>query len=390
MWVLVFLFLLITLLISWTVFGYIILIWFMGLFHHRKTTEFPDSWPTISIMVPCYNEEEEILNKLEDIRRLDYPQDRLEVVFADGGSTDQTTSLLENSIRNHEPFRVITCTCPGKINQLNYILPQLSGEIIMNTDTDSRLAVDTLRWIAAEFESSPEVWVVGAYCRPDNTLDIDAYYWDMQNRARLMESDAQTSSIVIAQCYAFRKALLKSFPEDVVADDIYVTFLANTLGYRAVYSRHAKAVETRASQSYKEFFPHKFRKSNAFLRESLRFLYLLPEMNFFCKMMLTTRIAQQLFLPWAMLLWILVAGALLTLNRFDIFIMDLIFLLLLFLITNRLIYLVKLPDGVRQHSLKTIVKGYILTNLVMLSTGLSYPFFRQGSSYNRLENKGRE
>ncbi|MEW5719972.1 MAG: hypothetical protein AB1817_15190, partial [Chloroflexota bacterium] len=201
---------------------------------------------------------------------------------------------------------------------------------------------------------------------------------------RLLESDAHTASIVIAQCYAFRRELLTAFPDDVIADDIYVAFLANTLGYRTIYSRHATAVETRTPQDISQFLPHKFRKSNAFLRESLRFLYRLPEMSPFCKMLLTTRVVQQLLLPWALIFWILIAGVLLTLFRFDVVIFGAAFLVMLLLLTNRVFAWTPLPESGQRYALGTVLLGYALTVAIMLTTGLSYPFFQQGSSYARL------
>ncbi|MCI0475716.1 MAG: hypothetical protein L0Y55_05675, partial [Anaerolineales bacterium] len=231
---------------------------------------------------------------------------------------------------------------------------------------------------------APEIWVVGAYCRPAEGLAIEQYYWDSQNKGRLLESDAHTASIVIAQCYAFRRELLTAFPDDVIADDIYVAFLANSLGYRTIYSRHATAIETRTPQDISQFLPHKFRKSNAFLRESLRFVYRLPEMSPFCKMLLVTRTVQQLLLPWALISWMLIAGVLLTLFRFDVVIFGALFLVLLLLLTNRVFAWTPLPGGTRRYSLATVLIGYLLTTLIMLTTGVSYPFFRQGSSYARL------
>jgi cellulose synthase/poly-beta-1,6-N-acetylglucosamine synthase-like glycosyltransferase len=384
MWLLEFLFFGMTLLIGWGTFGYILMIWFVALFRARPVPSFPSQWPSISVVIPCYNEEKEIVAKLEDCRKLDYPADCLEVVFADGGSTDHTLQILSDAIRKEEKIRVVPCPRRGKIQQLNHVLPQLKGELIVNTDVDARLSADALKWLAAEFAVSSDVAVVGAYCRPDRPLDIEDYYWAAQNKNRFLESDVHSSSIVIAQCYAFRRALLPAFPEDVVADDIYVAFLATTLGRRVVYSRQVMAVETRTPVSYREFIPHKFRKSNAFLRESLRFLYRLPEMGRFCKIMLITRICQQLLLPWALIFWMLLGGVLATLFRYDIVCLVLATVLILFLFTSRIFAIVKLPDGPHHHSLLTTIKGYFLVTMIMLVTGLSYPFYQQGSDYGRL------
>jgi cellulose synthase/poly-beta-1,6-N-acetylglucosamine synthase-like glycosyltransferase len=384
MWLLVFIFIVSILLIGWMLFGYLLLIWGIGLFRRQDQPSFPSSWPLVSVIVPCYNEQNQIIDKLEDIRKLDYPRDFLEVVFADGGSSDQTVELLTAALGKDEPYRVLNCPQRGKIQQLNHALSQVRGEIIINTDADSRLSPDALKWIAAEFASSPEVWVVGAYCRPGQAVEVEKYYWSAQNKGRLMETRAGSSSIVIAQCYAFRRELMKAFPDDVVADDVYVAFHANTMGYRTVYSRFAMALEMRSPQTHEEFLSHKFRKSNAFLRESLRFLYRLPEMPPFCKMMLFTRTIQQLFLPWLLVFTILLSGVLLTLFRYDILLFGFSLLLILFIFTSRVFAWIKLPDGPHHYPIATVIKGYLLANFIMLATGISYPFFRQGSSYARI------
>jgi cellulose synthase/poly-beta-1,6-N-acetylglucosamine synthase-like glycosyltransferase len=384
MWLLHLLFLMITLTVGWILFGYFLFLWIMGRFNRRQDLNIPDSLPAISIIIPCLNEADQILNKLKNIKELDYPPDLLEIIIADGGSTDGTLEILRNSISVEEPIRIVKCPCDGKINQINYVLPSLKGEIIVNTDSDARLSPEALKWIAAEFDQSTEVGVVGAYCRPANTLDIERYYWSAQNKGRFMENDAKTSSIVVALCYAFRKDLVQSFPVDVVADDIYIAFLANTLGYKTVYTPHATAMETRSPKSIHEFIPHKFRKSNAFLRESMRFIYRLPEMDSFCKMMLLTRISQQILLPWMLLFWILLATTLLSLQNYDVVILSSFFLILLFVMTSRIFSWVKLPDGHHRYPLATVFKGFAITTLIMLATGISYPFFKQGSKYMRV------
>ena len=386
MWLLIFIFILITVVIAWCFFLYFILLWFIGLFQSKKTLEIPSLLPTVALIVPCYNEEKQIIAKLENIRSLKYPENLLEVIFVDGGSSDKTVDLLSKAIREGEPCRIEQCDQPGKINQLNYGLAHSKGNIIVNTDVDTLLSAEALIWLAAEFSISEDVLVVGAYSRPADTIEIEKYYWSAQNKGRFIESDAMSSSIVIAPCYAFRRKLLNAFPADVVADDVYVAFLSHADGGKTVYSRKAVALETRSPKSYAEFLPHKFRKSNAFIRESLRFLYLLPEMNFLYKIMFLTRLAQQLLLPWALLFWFLIAGTLLTMSRFDIVLFILVLFSILFIFTNRIFSWLKLPEEDHKLSLLVMVKGYLLTLIIMLATGISYPFFKQGSVYSRLKD----
>ena len=388
MWILILLFGMATLVLAWTLFAYFLLIWFIGLFRSSEEPAFPDAWPRLSIVVPTYNEMAQIADKVANLRRLDYPRELLEVVFVDGGSTDGTVEWLEREV-HEDGFRVERSPRGGKIQQINHVLPSLTGEIIVNTDADALLEEDAARWLVAEMASDPDVWLVGAYCRPaDNAYRIDRYYWDAQNKARFMEARAGTTSIVVAPCYAFRRGLIDQFPDDVVADDIYIAFMCHLNGKSALYSRHARAVELRNPRDLSEFLPHKFRKSNAFLRECLRFLYRLPEMTPFSRLMLLTRIGQQLLFPWASAWWLLLAGSLVTLNpdpRYDVVAMAAAGLFVLFVLTSRAYRAVKLPeDKPQRYSLFTVAKGWVLTTLILLTTGLSYPFYRQSSTYARL------
>jgi poly-beta-1,6-N-acetyl-D-glucosamine synthase len=389
MWLLVFIFLSITVLLGWTLFIYFVLLYLVTIFRRQKMPALPDEFPDMTVVIPCYNEGSNIALKVSNLKDLDYPRNKLMIIFADGGSADDTLKILRELNGKGLEFEIISCPESGKINQLNFVLPGIKNELIVNSDVDADLDKMALKWIAAEFNKDPDIGVVGAFCHPFETLEVEDYYWAQQNKSRLMESDAHSTSIVIAQCYAFRKELIESFPKDVVADDIYIAFIANVKGKKAIYSRYALARETRTPQSYSEFLPHKFRKSNAYLRESLRFLYCLPEMKPFFKMIFVTRLMQQVFLPWGFLSWALIAGVLLTLKRYDIVIFGSAVLGTLFFMTVFAFSRIKLPSGVSRFSLPTMINGYIITNIIMLATGLSYPFFRQNSLYDRIGSKPR-
>jgi cellulose synthase/poly-beta-1,6-N-acetylglucosamine synthase-like glycosyltransferase len=339
----------------------------------------------LSIVVPCYNEADLILDKLHNLLACDYPPEKLEIVFVDGGSTDGTVARLSSALPTDRDIRISRSPRKGKIQQLNHVLPTLCGQCVIVTDVDGRLRPDTLRQLAAEFVDDPQVWVVGAYSHAPRAIWRDRCFWDSQNRGRLIESDAHSSSIVIATCYAFRAELLSEFPNDVVADDVYVGFLCNTLGHRVLYSRQAIVEELRGPGHISEFLSHKFRKNNAFLRESLRFLYRLPEMNSFCKLMTLTRIGQQLLLPWATGLWLLVGLTLLTLGRFDLLLVAGASLALAVMIASQAFQSVDIPPGTAaRYGLSKQGRVFLETLFVMFAAALSYPFFRQSSSYSRL------
>jgi len=387
-WVLILLFGLSCLVMGWTCFGYYLYLRCLGLVRPRPRPPLDcDRLPFVSVIVPCYNEKDQILAKYVNLREQDYPKALLEIVFADGGSTDGTLAMLEPHVQSDPTVRLVRCPEKGKIHQLNYVLPQLKGEIVVNADVDGQMELDAISALAREFCRDPQVAVVGAYVYPAKPLEVDRCYWLGQNRGRLLESDVHAASIVIAVCYAFRRSLIAQFPPDVVADDIYVAFEANTRGLRTVYCRDAVVSEVRGPSTHEEFFAHKFRKSNAFLREALRFLYRMPDMPKGWKMIYTTKVAQLLLLPWAGFWFLLLGVSLLTLGRYDVVLIGFGFLAVLLAATSATFRRIPTPDE-GPTDFFTLLTAYVYSNFLLLATGLSYPFYRQTSSYAKVGEGG--
>jgi len=390
-WILILLFGLSCLVIGWTCFGYYLFLRFTGLVGRREAEPLEiDRLPMVSVVVPCYNERGQIAEKYRDLREQDYPSDLMEIVFADGGSGDDTVERLEEACGEDSGVRIVRCPEKGKINQLNHALPELRGSIVVNTDVDGRMEPTVISSLVREFYRTNGVGVVGAFVYPPDALDVDRCYWAGQNRGRLLESDVCTSSIVIAVCYAFRRSLIEQFPPDVVADDIYVAFEANTRGLRTVYCRDAVVRELRGPGTLDDFFAHKFRKSNAYLREALRFLYRLPDMPPGWKLAYCTKVAQLLLLPLSGLSFVLLGASLLTLGRYDVVGLGVAFLFILLAATSAAFRCIPLPEGGGGTDFLTMLRCYIYSNLILMATGLSYPFFRQTSSYKRLESPSGE
>jgi hypothetical protein len=109
---------------------------------------------------------------------------------------------------------------------------------------------------------------------------------------RLMESRLGHASVVIAVFYSFRRALFELFPDDVVADDVYVAFRSNTSGYHSVYHPRIRAREARSSSTSSQMLRHKLRKLNANMKELARFWPRILAMGDPWRMMYLTKFAQ--------------------------------------------------------------------------------------------------
>jgi cellulose synthase/poly-beta-1,6-N-acetylglucosamine synthase-like glycosyltransferase len=364
--------------------GYFIFLSIFAIFGKTNTVHSEEEYrPTVTILVPLLNEEALIADKVQNLAQLDYPSDLLEIVFLDGGSTDKTIPVLQKKIKEYPQMKLIKTGKRGKILQLNYYLPEVSSDIIFNTDVDSEFDSDIILKIADEYRRDPKAGVVGAYVMPQDCCDEDKYYWDKQNKIRVLESKAFSSSIVIANCYSFKRELIDKFPEDVIADDIYIPFMATIKGYRTIYSSNAHCVELRGPKNIKEMAKHKFRKGNAYITEILRFIYHLPKMNLFWKLIFLSHTFQLLLMPWVLLLLCLLTISLISLGGYQIVLFwGFIFVISLFMGRFLLDFSPTIETGIKLSLAKSI-RCYLILFAILLANGMFYPFYRQTSSYTK-------
>jgi cellulose synthase/poly-beta-1,6-N-acetylglucosamine synthase-like glycosyltransferase len=345
--------------------------------------------PTMTVLVPCYNEEKFIGEKVEDLSKVKYEPEKLEVIFLDGSSTDATVQVIEEKIENLPHFRVIQTGTRGKIKQLNFFLPQAQGEIIVNTDVDGRLEQGGLLAIAREFASDENVGVVGGYVMPAHSSHLEREYWKLQNQARVLEAKAGSASIVVGACYAFRKGLFEKFPENVVADDIYVAFQAASKGKRVVYSPAVKVYELRSARTIGEFVRHKFRKSNAYMLELLRFLPGVFKMPRRWGFIYLNKVLQLLLIPWIVVAFVALMFILVTRYEYETSVLLFILAFSSLFLTNKVLLRIK-GAGEEPASVWLGAYAFFISNLVLIGAGLAFPFWRQKSEYFKIGEVARQ
>jgi glycosyltransferase involved in cell wall biosynthesis len=124
-----------------------------------------DATPFVSVVVPVRNEAGFIADLLRAVLAQDYPGDRLEVIVADGMSTDGTREILA-ALQSEHP-RLIVVENAGRIvsTGLNIAVAHSKGDIIIRIDGHARIARDFVRQNVALLAAHPEAWSVGGPIR---------------------------------------------------------------------------------------------------------------------------------------------------------------------------------------------------------------------------------
>lgn len=359
----------------WLYFGYLILIFLrssLGFEDHPKKIN-TVSKPSISLLIPLRNEETIIEKKIQNILSLNYPKEKLNVFFIDGKSTDNTVSLIKKHTKKNTYFHIVEAKNIGKIQQLNEVLPTITSDIIVCSDADGFLDKNTLLVLTSTL-ADESIELAGIKVMPNSTIKEEVYFWEQQNRLRLAESKYHSPLYVIAVCYGFKKGFITAFPEDVIADDIYLSLLAIQKGFRTAYTDQATAVELRCPSTFSALFRHKTRKTNAFLRELFRFFPVFFVSPIRWQIIFYTRAMQVLIGPFLLFALgvILIYVSLTSLTGI------LPFLTISSLI---LVYLIIRPASV--SGLFKKIKMFLFIHLVLIYTLFTYPFYNQTSNYKK-------
>lgn len=116
-------------------------------------------FPSVAVIVPCFNEERTVGKTIESLLSLDYPKDKLSIVVVDDGSTDSTLAVARAFERFHN-VTVHTKRNGGKHTALNYALRRTSAEIVGCLDADSWAEPMALREIIHAFDRDTALMAV--------------------------------------------------------------------------------------------------------------------------------------------------------------------------------------------------------------------------------------
>jgi cellulose synthase/poly-beta-1,6-N-acetylglucosamine synthase-like glycosyltransferase len=118
-------------------------------------------FPTVTVAVPCWNEERTLAGTLDSLLELDYPKDRLSIVVVDDGSSDGTLAIAQEYESRHPGLvKAVHKANGGKHTAVNLALEGSTSDLFGCLDADSFVAPHTLKTIVSYFERNPKIMAV--------------------------------------------------------------------------------------------------------------------------------------------------------------------------------------------------------------------------------------
>lgn len=239
-WALVAIFWISALAVLYTFAGYGALITLAARFIHRPVQRQPIT-PSVTLIIPAFNEEAVIAAKLDNCLALDYPHHLIEIVVVADGSTDRTCEIVctyaSRSVKLlHQPER------RGKIAAMNRAAPFASSEVLVFSDANAMLEPQAVRMLVANL-ADPKVACVGGEKRIKRAASVQAQgegaYWRYEAYLKRLDSKINTAIGAIGELFAIRHELYQPIDDDLLIEDFVLTMKLVAKGWRVVYEPEA-------------------------------------------------------------------------------------------------------------------------------------------------------
>ena len=222
--------------------------------NRRCTSPDDKSLPPVSLVVSAFDEEAHLQEKITNIRQLDYPHGKLEVIFVSDGSTDRTNEILQN-IRDPRINAIFLTVRSGKATALNHGISKAKHDILVLSDAATLFAPDALKKLVRHF-FDPEIGVVCGALQLKGTSEsenTEGVYWKYESALRLMEGRLGATLGASGAIYAVRRECHQPLAANNLVDDFAIPMYARRKGYRVAYDPEAVATDFSASTVAGEF-----------------------------------------------------------------------------------------------------------------------------------------
>ena len=227
---------------------------------------------TVTVIVPCYNEQDVIVPSLRSTIAQTYPN--LEILVVDDGSSDRTYELAKvfEFDDGYRSLKVLSKVNGGKSRALNYGIEKAKGNLICCVDADSKLDKFAIELLVQHFKN-PEIAAVAGSVSVINT---DTFLTKLQaleyiqglNMVKNGQAFLKLVNIIPGPLGMFRKEAMKEvgyYSHDTFAEDCDLTLSLIAKGYKIDFEPDAIA-RTEAPENLLDLLKQRYRWTRGILQ----------------------------------------------------------------------------------------------------------------------------
>ncbi|WP_197082850.1 glycosyltransferase [Pseudorhodobacter ferrugineus] len=216
---------------------------------HKRVPQSPThmrSLPSVTVVIPAYNESLVIENCVQKALAANYPD--LRVIVVDDGSTDDTLGVLQAAYQGHPQVTILTQANQGKWQALNTAYERIDTEIAVCIDADTQICADAIRHLVAPF-ANPRIGAVAGTILVGNKRNLltklqALEYFTMQNIGRRAQEYINGIVVVPGALGAWRVEAVRDLgllSNETLTEDTDLTMWMLRGGYQVAYADEATA-----------------------------------------------------------------------------------------------------------------------------------------------------
>lgn len=201
--------------------------------------------PEVTLFITAYNEEKVVDEKMKNCHELDYPKDKLNIVWVTDGSNDRTNEKLKeypDATVFFSPQR------RGKTAAMNRGMKFITTPIVIFTDANTFINAQAIREIVRCF-NNPKVGCVAGEKRVDMNSTGGAaaggegLYWKYESFLKKLDYRLYSAIGAAGELFAIRTSLYEEMPDDTLLDDFILSLRITMKKYIIAYCDTAYALE---------------------------------------------------------------------------------------------------------------------------------------------------
>ncbi len=247
----------------------------------KKDSYLPARYPTVSMLVPCFNEESTLAGTIDSLLAMQYPEEKLEIIVVDDGSKDSTAAIARGYAAKYpDQVRFLQKENGGKYTALNLGIERSCGEIIGCLDADSFAAPDALMEAIKMFANDAGAMAITPAMqvyKPRRMLELmQSVEYTFGIFYKKMFDNLSAINVLPGPFSMYRRAVFEKigpFKHAHNTEDMEIAFRMHAHGLRIV-NAHTAYVYTTVPTTVRNLLRQRTRWSQGFLQNARDYKYM--------------------------------------------------------------------------------------------------------------------
>ncbi|MDE2071332.1 MAG: glycosyltransferase family 2 protein [Patescibacteria group bacterium] len=244
-----------------------------------KNARAPRHYPSVAMIVPCYNEERTVAGTIESLLALEYPAEKLSILVVNDGSSDTTGAIARGYAARDPRIVYIEKENGGKYTALNVGIAHTQADIVGCLDADSFVAPDALLEAVKVFEDPTVMAITPAMkvSKPHSMLEVmQAVEYTFGIFLKKMFDNLAAINVLPGPFSLYRREVFERigpFRHAYNTEDMEIAFRMHRHGLK-IANAHTAIVYTTVPCTIPSLLRQRTRWSRGFLENSRDYYYM--------------------------------------------------------------------------------------------------------------------